>query len=905
MEASRRAVSSHTLVTGLESSKASESFEPLGETRNALAALARNRFGKVPVAVLAELVIAHTPDADWPVRRAAMEALIRRAGFAKRDATSVLARPARAVGLYQVGSKGTAGVRAARQYRTEICSLDPLRTSCDCPDFVRGALGVCKHGLAVLLSLPASAFSQASRKRGSGPRRKKPRLQWSAVAPLTGPHDRLASLRMTGPEGNVKRFTRARPADDATWPAHKRLRWIENQLLAIRKGQLTAEPAAKRVLEEERTRAERWVANARGLPRAEAATAKLQRTLYDYQKQGVRQFLESGRLLLADDMGLGKTTQAVACCHALYTTGRIDRGLLVVPAALRSQWLREWRETTKTPLVEVQGNADERALTYRKTKRGLLLIGYELLLRDLPHVQAFAPELVLLDEAQRIKNWATKSAASIKSLGAEYRLVLTGTPMENRFDELASIMDFVDDTALEPKWRLVPWHSISVANADRGVGGARNLSVLRQRLGASFLRRQRAEVLSQLPPRTDTRVAVELTPEQGEEHDNLDRPIAGLVRTAQVRPLTQPEFLRLMQLLTTQRMICNGLAQLHFDQEWPRCQATQCRSERFLRTLYAPKLVAFRDLVQQLVVEQGRKVVVFSQWRKMLRLAKWSVEDVLDGAGKRAGFFTGAESRNQRERALVDFHDDPALAVLFLSDAGGVGLNLQRAASCCINLELPWNPAVLEQRIGRIYRLGQADPVEVLNLVSERGIESRIAELVAQKQAVFSTLFDGTSDEVRFDGDRSFLAGVKKLMEPADVTEPVSGESADAESELEVIAAELAGSEWDSGSDGSQFEDTLAGSAEIPEPAAGHAVTADATTSSARAARTSVAASQGPELMALTNALAGLSVELTPSGRLRIETPPELAAPLARVLEILAASLKTTAVGAREPYGSR
>src|SRR5690606_25394165 len=101
---------------------------------------------------------------------------------------------------------------------------------------------------------------------------------------------------------------------------------------------------------------------------------------YDYQKEGVRQFLRTGRLLLADDMGLGKTTQAIACCHALWTTGRIERGLLVVPASLRSQWLREWAQTTNIELTEVRGGPEERAEQYRWTKRGFLLIGYETLL---------------------------------------------------------------------------------------------------------------------------------------------------------------------------------------------------------------------------------------------------------------------------------------------------------------------------------------------------------------------------------------------------------------------------------------------------------------------------------------------------------------------------------------------
>ncbi len=111
-------------------------------------------------------------------------------------------------------------------------------------------------------------------------------------------------------------------------------------------------------------------------------------------------------------------------------------------------------------------------------------------------------------------------------------------------------------------------------------------------------------------------------------------------------------------------------------------------------------------MIRQLVLEQGRKVVVFSQWRRMLSLAHWAVGDLLAENGLRAGFFTGAEGQKRRTQNIVEFHDDPRLRLLFASDAGGVGLNLQHASNCVINLELPWNPAVLEQRIGRIYRLG-------------------------------------------------------------------------------------------------------------------------------------------------------------------------------------------------------
>ncbi|HEX6242529.1 MAG TPA: SNF2-related protein, partial [Polyangiales bacterium] len=285
----------------------------------------------------------------------------------------------------------------------------------------------------------------------------------------------------------------------------------------IARGALLAEPAVTTLLAEERQRAERRLTLADVREPGKQLTS-LTRKLYPYQRDGVKRFFATGRLLLADDMGLGKTMQAIAACHGLFAAGRVRRGLLIVPAALKPQWKREWEATTRAPITLVEGSPDERARLYKNTKGGFLLIGYEQLLRDIVHVQRYAADLVVLDEAQRIKNWATKSAAYVKALSPAYRLVLTGTPMENRFDELASIMDFVDDLALEPKWRLVPFHQVSQGDAGKGVGGARNLDVLRERLAGAMLRRVREDVLSQLPARTDTRVPVELTEAQRAQH---------------------------------------------------------------------------------------------------------------------------------------------------------------------------------------------------------------------------------------------------------------------------------------------------------------------------------------------------------------------------------------------------
>lgn len=847
----------------------------LEETRAQLKQLAGRRFGPVPTEPLIELVLRHSHGADWLVLKAAMEALARRWGFAQRDGIEVLETPKRsATGTYRVGLRGKGRARTARSYDTLLSSLAPLRTSCNCADFVRSSLGICKHGLvAFAAALEKKPSATSPRRRVRAEHSLHPELCWDPSHPLAGPADRLLRLHVRGELRQQRQFEQELSKLKQHESAAHRLRWVEQQLRAIERGRRSAEPAAQRVLSEEAQRARRLAANHRSLPRALASLSKLRRKLYDYQREGVTRFLVTGRLLLGDDMGLGKTTQGIACCHALFTTGRAHRGVLIVPAALKSQWKREWEETTPAPLYEIDGPAKERQAQYKALSRGFLLLGYEQLLRDLPHVQRFAPDVVLLDEAQRIKNWATKTAAYVKALDAEYRLVLTGTPMENRFDELASIMDFVDDTALEPKWRLVPWHTIAAGNGGRGVGGARNLATLRERLRDSFMRRQRAEVLSQLPKRSDTRLPVELTPAQTAEHEVLDQPIAALMRIATRRPLTQAQFLQLMQLLTRQRMICNGLAQVNFAAEWPRCLSTPRPSGAFFGTLFSPKLQAFRGLIEQLAVTQERKIVVFSQWRNMLRLAEWSVRDVLSDAGQRALFFTGAESRKLREKAIIEFHDDPGASVLFLSDAGGVGLNLQRAANCCINLELPWNPAVLEQRIGRIYRLGQKRPIDVINLVSEHGIEARIANLVAQKKAVFSNLFDGTTDEVKFDGETSFLEGIKKLVEPAVVPAAPLRDGDDDDADRGTLEAFVEGALGDT-------DQAESGNQTAPE-------------SESRTPSPGLSAKPATELSALLqNGMAGLSVQRTPQGGVRLEAPPELAVPLATLFESLARGLR-------------
>jgi superfamily II DNA or RNA helicase len=855
---------------------------------------------KIPADLLVRHVLRIVPAEEWPTRVEAMDALLRRLESVKKEGLGIDSRPAGGspLGHYATRKKGS----GVHPYRLAILGVDPIEARCDCPDFLKNSLGVCKHILIVFehLHQRPKLLKRAIQEQGQT----QPGLSWDPIRPLTGIGDWLARVSLQRLEGSKNgRETRALTWFKSTgegryqltdsFPTHRpnRLALVEDLLKLLPSSDRDhQDPALLALLNHERDRLKRTIKQSMNPDSITQAIASLKRQLYPYQKEGVERFLMNGRLLLADDMGLGKTAQAISCAEILWRSKKIRRGLIIAPASLKPQWAREWANFSDLPILVVDGSPTERQALYESTKSGLFIINYEQLIRDLDIIRQWSPDLVVLDEAQRIKNWATKTALSVKGLSPAYRLVLTGTPMENRIEELASVFEWVDDHALEPKWRLNSFHAIH-ADGRREVVGVRNLDTLRDRLKGGMLRRIRQEVLTQLPPRTDTRVPITLTEPQKEAHDALIQPIIALVARAKKRPLTQAEFLRLMSLLTTQRIISNGMAQLDFEDIWPTIEK-RTPDDGLINSLFAPKLHELRQLIRQLVVEQGRKVVVFSQWRRMLTLARWSVSDLLAEGGFRSGFFTGQEGQKRRTQNIVDFHDDPDHRILFASDAGGVGLNLQHASNCVINLELPWNPAVLEQRIGRIYRLGQKQPIDVFNLVCEQGIESRIAALVGSKQAFFKGLFDGETDSVEFGQSSSFLSKVEKLYE---TVEPKPGSDDPSFDESEPVDDSIDDVETD------PFEEVIETADESQDRVAalsenGQAKEAEPFNEADPLEETSPpvveTAASGSDVRRL---FSQLQIRREADGRVILEAPPEAASALGALFEGMAALMQSAA----------
>ena len=607
-------------------------------------------------------------------------------------------------------------------YQVGLLSVGARINTCTCPDHRQNRLGTCKHIEAVLHRLRTRAPKKFARLAETGVSRPVVHVDWSGGAAPT------VRLRM--------------PADRAAPPASLQ-RWFAAGDLSFR-GRLPDDLAALRQAVEQAggivgpdvpqlsdhlaadaARAQRSRRIRVGLDGTAGRLSGVQARLYPYQVEGVAFLAGHGRALLADDMGLGKTLQAICATVLLQQEEGVRTTLVVCPASLKHQWAREIQRFTGQEAVVVQGTRDVRAGLYA-LRKPFTIANYELVLRDASTIQQqLAPDLLILDEAQRIKNWRTKTAAAVKGLQTRFAFVLTGTPLENRLEDHYSLMQVVDPRVLGPLWSFtLEFHVID----PRGrVLGYRNLSELRQRLAPVMLRRDRAIVANQLPARIDHQRDVELDKKQRTLHDDAISAASRLAAIMRRRPLTPSEEHRLMAALQKARMSCDAAGLV--DRE----------------TQGSPKLDELRSLLGDLCVDGDHKVVIFTEWERMSRMAAEVAQDLGLGVVRLHGGVPTAK----RGALIHRFEQDPLARVFISTDAGATGLNLQ-CASALVNLDLPWNPAVLDQRIARIHRLGQDRSVQVFVLVSRNSYEERVASLVAGKRQLFDNTIDpsGTEDAV-------------------------------------------------------------------------------------------------------------------------------------------------------------
>ncbi|MFQ5773949.1 MAG: DEAD/DEAH box helicase [Kiloniellaceae bacterium] len=621
-------------------------------------------------------------------------------------------------GLYRVRSA------SGGTYEVEIRALSARENSCGCHDHAVNGLGTCKHIEGTLYALRrgrARPFDAAAR-QGSPwaevylSRREEPsvRVMWPADADLAARlREHLGAFFSDegGLNGDplmalpaLKQAVAALPPPLAR---HVRVSrhldaWSEDQR---RRQARTAER-------------ERFLAEMAG---GGAGLEVLRYPLLPYQRDGMLHLAFAERALLADEMGLGKTVQAIAACELLRRRRGVERVLVVGPTSLKAEWQEQIARFTTLPTRIIEGDRAARLDLYRQPAF-FNLANYEQVIPDGPEInRLLKPDVVILDEAQRIKNWQTKTARAVKGLKSPYAFVLTGTPLENRIDEVYSIVQYLDPGLLGPLFRFN--RTFYELDARGRPVGYRSLDELHRRLQPVMLRRRKDDVEDQLPQRTVGTRLVTMEAEQRLRYEEYEARVARLVHIARRRPLTREEFERLQRWLACMRMLCDT----------PYILDPECR--------LCPKLEELEPVLADLLAQPDCKVIVFSEWVRMLELVGELAREMdLDVA-----WHTGSVPQKRRRAEIRRFKEDPTCRVFLSSDSGSVGLNLQ-AANVVINLDLPWNPAKLEQRIARAWRKHQSRPVRVINLVTEDSIEQRMLDVLTRKQDLADGVLDGMGD---------------------------------------------------------------------------------------------------------------------------------------------------------------
>jgi hypothetical protein len=609
-------------------------------------------------------------------------------------------------------------------YEVEIRDLDGFSNSCGCIDHRANGLGTCKHIEGVLVALRqrnAKAFREAA-------------AQGNSRVEVFLDRRGAATPALMWPRGNVRHANAVsrwlaqfvEPDGALACDPHKVEALVSAWRIApadIRRRIRVSRHFAPWLdrLRRERSREEARAAFLAEVKAGSASFDLLRHPLLPYQREGMLHLAFGERALLADEMGLGKTVQAIAACELLARRKGIERVLVVCPASLKAEWEEQIARFADRAARSVFGARPARLAAYREPTF-FTIVNYEQVLGDAPDInEILHPDVVVLDEAQRIKNWQIKTARRVKSLRSPFAFVLTGTPVENRIDELYSIVQYLDPELVGPLFRFNR-EFYELDERGRPVD-YKNLAELRRRLQPVMLRRRKSDVESELPGRTVKTYFVPMVAEQKQRYEDYRGPAARLLAQAQRRPLTPKEFERLQMLLACMRMICDTPAILD-----PICRVS-------------PKLEELEGILSDLLEEPGRKIIVFSEWERMLAL----VRELAAELGVEAAWHTGSVPQQRRRVEIVRFKQDPACRLFLSTDSGSVGLNLQ-VASAVVNVDLPWNPAKLEQRIARAWRKNQTRSVTVVNLVCENSIEHQILHLLGHKQALADGVLDGLGD---------------------------------------------------------------------------------------------------------------------------------------------------------------
>jgi SNF2 family DNA or RNA helicase len=457
---------------------------------------------------------------------------------------------------------------SGKSYRVALRGWERGDSYCSCPDFRKNTLGTCKHLLYIIEEVK-KRFSKTVRETPYQVRNIGVHLRYGEetelriLVPDNLDHRTMTLLRplMNKPIKNIKDLLQR----------IKEVEGLDHEVTIYP----DAEEYINRILFYERIRDR--ISEIRKDPNNHPLRKGLLKTeLLPYQLDGIAFSVGAGRAVLADDMGLGKTIQGIGVAELLSHEAGISKVLVICPASVKSQWCLEIIRFSNRSHQVVLGSANERAIQYDNSCF-FTICNYEQVLRDLLPIERVKWDLIILDEGQRIKNWEAKTSQVIKALKSPFALVLSGTPLENRLDELYSVVEFIDDRRLGPAFRFYNWYR--VVDEKGKVLGYKNLDELRERLKPVLLRRTRKMVMSELPPRATEIRRIPPTDEQLLLHNSQMRIIQTIIYK---KYISEMDLLRLQKALLICRMAANSTFLV--DKVPPG---------------YSSKLVEFENLIDQ------------------------------------------------------------------------------------------------------------------------------------------------------------------------------------------------------------------------------------------------------------------------------------------------------------------
>lgn len=640
-------------------------------------------------------------------------------------------------------------------YRVAIRGQELGENFCSCPDFAVNTLGTCKHVEGVLARLRRTRGGKAALAAGFRP-------AYSEVFLHYGAKREVVFRAGTACPAGIRQAAEDFFDSDGTLRPQAYGRFhVFMETVSPQGGdghEVRCYDDALAFVSQARDRAELARRIDRAFPDGRPGAAwdgLLKVPLYPYQRQGALFAAKAGRCLIADDMGLGKTIQAIAAIEILARHADIRRVLVICPTSLKHQWAREIQTFSARPAIVVEGSTAARSRLYA-AEGFFKIVNYDVVSRDLDQIQALKVDAIILDEAQRIKNWKTWAAKAVKRLESDYAFVLTGTPLENRLEELHSIVEFVDRFRLGPMFRFLHTHQ-HVDETGRVVG-YRKLDDISRTLEPILVRRTKESVLTELPARLEKRFFVPMTEQQMRHHEDNREIVARIVaKWRRYGYLSEIDQKRLTAALQNMRMSCNSTYLLDGE------------------TDFGHKADELAVLLEEILEDRDAKVVVFSQWVRMHEL----IARRLERRRWRHVLFHGGVPGPRRKDLIARFREEAACRLFLSTDAGGVGLNLQHA-SVVANMDLPWNPAVLDQRVGRVHRLGQHRPVRVVHFIARGTIEEGMLGLLSFKKSMFAGVLDGGQSEVFLGGTRlkQFMDSVDQATGgiPRAVPEPSDGD---------------------------------------------------------------------------------------------------------------------------------